>query len=116
MNTSKLPLILALFGLAACCGGAIAQAPKLAVDSGEDGTVYISPNAQSTETSVHTQGGTLGMQRPDGSGAYGGVDTSGMRNTYSAGASTGGNVSFSAGAQSDGKSNSGVKAGVTIKY
>lgn len=116
MNPSKLPLILALLALAACCGSAFAEDPKLAVDSDEEGTVYVSPNAQSTETSVRTQGGTLGMQRPDGSGAYGGVDTSGMRNTYSAGASTGGNVSFSAGAKADGKNNAGVKAGVTIKY
>jgi hypothetical protein len=47
---------------------------------------------------------------------YGGVDTSGIRPNYSLGASTGGNTSFSAGAHSDGKSNAGIKAGVTIKY
>ena len=35
---------------------------------------------------------------------------------YSLGASTGGDVSFSAGAHTDGKDNKGVKAGVTIRY
>jgi hypothetical protein len=32
------------------------------------------------------------------------------------GGSTGGNTSFSAGVESDGKQNNGVKAGITIKY
>ena len=32
------------------------------------------------------------------------------------GGSTGGNVSFSGGVQTDGKNNNGVKAGVTIRY
>ena len=56
------------------------------------------------------------MERPDGSGVNGGVDTAGPRPTYSVGGSTGGKVSITGGAHSDGKNNTGVKAGVTIKY
>lgn len=56
------------------------------------------------------------MQRPDGSGTYIGTDTSMPRPVYSLGGSTGGSLSFNGGVTSDGKSNNGVKAGVTIKY
>jgi len=108
--------ILASLGLAACCAGVLAQPLQVPVESSEQGTVYVSPNVSSTETSARTNGATLGVQRRDGSATYGGVDTSGTRPNYSLGGSTGGNTSFSAGAQSDGKSNTGVKAGVTIKY
>ncbi|KGF78021.1 hypothetical protein IA69_33130, partial [Massilia sp. JS1662] len=78
--------------------------------------IYVSPNLSPTEKSATANGGTLGVQNKDGSGAYGGVDTSNGRPNYSLGASTGGSVSFSAGAHSDGKDNKGVKAGVTIRY
>jgi hypothetical protein len=108
--------ILTFFGLAACCAGVFAQPLKLPVESSEEGTVYVAPNVSSTETSARTNGATIGTQRPDGSGAYGGVDTSGTRPNYSLGASTGGNTSFSAGAHSDGKNNAGIKAGVKIRY
>lgn len=102
----------------ALCGGAVlAQAPKVPILADDKGAVYVEPNVQSTETSAETKGATVGVQRPDGSGAYGGVDTSGTKPAYSVGASTGGNVSFSAGTTTDGKKEStGVKAGVTIKY
>ena len=86
------------------------------MESSEHGTLYVAPNLAPTETSARTNGATIGTQRPDGSGAYGGIDTSTPRPTYSLGASTGGSTSFSAGAHSDGKSNAGIKAGVTIKY
>ena len=108
--------ILASLALAACCAGALAQPLKLPVESSDQGTLYVAPNVSPTETSARTNGATICTQRLDGSGAYGGVDTSGSRPNYSLGASTGGNTSFSAGAHSDGKSNAGIKAGVTIKY
>jgi hypothetical protein len=108
--------ILASLALAACSQGALAQPLRLPVESSEQGTLYVAPNLAPTETSARTNGATIGTQRPDGSGAYGGIDTSTPRPTYSLGASTGGSTSFSAGAHSDGKSNAGIKAGVTIKY
>jgi hypothetical protein len=108
--------ILTFLGLAACCAGALAQPLKLPVESSDQGTLYVAPHVSPTETSARTNGATIGTQRLDGSGAYGGIDTSGARPSYSLGASTGGNTSFSAGAHSDGRSNAGVKAGITIKY
>jgi hypothetical protein len=89
---------------------------KLPVDSSDKGTVYVAPNVTSTETSVNNKGATVGVEHPDGSKTFGGMDTSGVRPTYSAGGATGGKTSFSAEAFSDGKDNAGVKAGVTIKY
>ena len=101
---------------AACCTIAWAEAPKVPLQSNDEGSIYVSPNVSPTEKSATASGGTLGVLNKDGSGAYGGVDTSGTRPNYSLGASTGGDVSFSAGAHSDGKVNKGVKAGVTIRY
>ena len=95
---------------------ALAEPIKLPVDSDDKGTVYVAPNVQSTEKSAQTNGATIGVEKPDGAGTYGGVDTSGERPSYSLGASTGGKTSFSAEATSDGKNNAGVKAGVKIKY
>lgn len=77
--------------------GVLAEEVKIPLNNGEDK-------------------GTVGVQKPDGQAVYGGVDTSTALPTYSAGAATGGDVSFSAGASSDGKKNNGVKAGLTIKY
>jgi len=93
-----------------------AEPIKLPVDNDEKGTVYVAPNVNPTETSATVNGATVGVQRPDGSGTYIGTDTSTPRPTYSLGASTGGNVSLTGGVLSDGKSNNGVKAGITIKY
>ncbi|VTU15131.1 hypothetical protein H6CHR_00129 [Variovorax sp. PBL-H6] len=109
------PLLISL-ALAACCAAALAQTPKLPVESNDEGSIYVSPNLSPTEKAATANGGTLGLQRKDGSGAYGGVDTSGSRPNYSLGASTGGDVSFSAGAHTDGKENMGIKAGVMIRY
>ncbi|MGJ7527345.1 hypothetical protein [Variovorax sp. GB1P17] len=111
-------LILACLSAAALCAAtaAIAEPVKVPIDSDEKGSVYVAPNVTSTEDSAYTKGGTVGVQRPDGSGAYVGTDTSTPRPTYSLGASTGGNVSLTGGVSSDGKTNNGVKAGVTIKY
>jgi hypothetical protein len=111
-------LILAGVGVAACCAAALAVAEpvKLPVDNDDKGTVYVAPNVNPTETSAYTSGATVGVERRDGSGAYVGTDTSTPRPTYSLGASTGGNVSLTGGVSSDGKTNNGVKAGVTIKY
>ncbi len=89
---------------------------KVPLKSNDNGSIYVQPNVSSTEDSVNTKGAVMGVQRKDGSGAYAGVDTGTPKPTYSLGASTGGNTSFSAGVQSDGKENSGVKAGLTIKY
>lgn len=108
--------LLSSLALAAAWTAALAQAPKVPIESNDDGAIYVSPNLSPTEKSATANGATLGVQNKDGSGAYGGVDTSGARPSYSLGASTGGNVSFSAGAHSDGKDNKGVKAGVTIRY
>lgn len=113
MNTSR---ILAM-GLAACTFCAAAEEVKLPIDSDDKGIVYVAPDVVSTQNTVVTQGATVGIQRPDGSTTYGGMNVAGERPTYSIGASTGGDVSFSAGVQSDGrKESAGVKAGVTIKY
>jgi len=111
----KLILVTTL-GLGAAGGAVHAEPVKVPVDNDEKGTVYVAPNVNPTETSATVKGGTVGVLRPDGSGTYIGTDTSMPRPTYSLGASTGGNLSFSGGVQSDGKSNNGVKAGVTIKY
>ena len=108
--------IIAFIGAAACCIGVCAEDLKLPLDSDDKGTVYVNPNLSPTESAVNTKGATVGVERPDGSGVSGGVDTSKERPTYSLGASTGGKRSYSAGAFSDGKNNAGVKAGVTIKY
>lgn len=107
----------ATIGLVAWCSAALATDPiKVPLESNDNGSIYVQPNVSSTEDVVKTQGATMGVQRKDGSGAYAGVDTATPKPTYSLGASTGGNTSFSAGVQSDGKENNGVKAGVTIKY
>lgn len=111
-----LSLFTILCGLALCCAGAFAQTPKVPLQSDEKGTLYVEPKLSPTETSMETQGATVGVQRPDGSGAHTGVDTSGERPTYSVGGSTGGNISFSAGVESDGAEKKGVKAGIEIKY
>jgi hypothetical protein len=105
-----------LICLAAPCGSVFADEIKLPVESGDRGTVYVSPNVNSTEDSVNTKGATVGVERPDGSKTFGGMDTSGEKPTYSAGAETGGKTSFSVEAHSDGKNNTGAKAGVKIKY
>ena len=100
-----------------CAAASLAEPVKVPLASEEGkGTVYVAPNVTSTETSAVTEGATIGVQRPDGAGMYGGMDTSTSRPTYSVGAKTGGDVSFSAGAESDGKDKKAVKAGVTIKY
>lgn len=109
----RLPaLLLALL----CTTLALAQTPKLPIQSDDKGSVYVNPNVSSSDKSIDTRGATVGVEKKDGSGVYGGVDTSTPRPTYSLGGSTGGDVSFSAGATSDGKDSKGVKAGVTIKY
>jgi hypothetical protein len=112
---SKL-IIASCLSAAAWCASAGAEPVKVPVESDDKGTVYVAPNVTSTETSAYTKGATVGVQRPDGSGTYIGTDTSTPRPSYSLGASTGGNMSFSGGVQSDGKANNGVKAGVTVKY
>jgi hypothetical protein len=108
--------IYVLIGSAAVCLCVGAEELKLPLESDEKGTVYVNPNLTPTETSVNTKGATLGVERPDGSGVHGGVDTSSERSTVSVGASTGGKRSYSAEAFSDGKNNAGIKAGVKIKY
>ncbi|MGJ7542139.1 hypothetical protein [Variovorax sp. LT1R16] len=95
----------------------VAEEVKVPIDSNDERIVYVAPHVVSTESTVVTNGATVGVQKPDGSTAYGGMNTAGDRPTYSVGASTGGDVSFSAGVQSDGrKESAAVKAGVTIKY
>jgi len=115
MNNMMRKSILATLGLAACCVTAGAEPLRVPIDNSDKGTVYVDPNLSSTENSANANGGTVGVMRPDGASAYGGVDTSSARPTYSVGASSGGKTSINAGAQSDGKT-TGVKAGVTIKY
>lgn len=94
---------------------ALADTVKLPVES-EQGTVYVAPKVEPTEESARTHGAEVGLQGKDGGGVSGGVDTSKADPDYSVGVSTGGKVSFSASGHSDGKENTGVKAGVTIKY
>lgn len=98
-------------------GGTVAAQPlKVPVDSDDKGTVYVSPNAVSTDDSVRAHGAAVGVVKPDGSEKRVGVDTSTPRPTYSVGGATGGNTSLSVDLLSDGKANAGAKAGVTIKY
>lgn len=108
--------LVASVGLVVCGAGALAQTPKLPLKSDDSGTVYVNPNVTSTEKSMDANGATVGVEHPDGSSKYLGVDTSGNRPTYSLGGSTAGDLSYSAGVFSDGKDKKGVKAGVTLKY
>lgn len=113
MNTHRMLVA----GLAVFATAGFAEELKVPIDSDDKRIVYVTPNVVSTESTVVTNGATIGVQKPDGSTAYGGMNTVGERPTYSVGASTGGDVSFSAGVQSDGrKESAAVKAGVTIKY
>ena len=105
-----------VLGICAACVTALAETPKIPFKSDEQGSLYVSPNVISNDVTTETKGATVGVERKDGSSTYGGVDTAGARPTYSLGGATGGSVSYSAGVQSDGKDNKGVKAGVTIKY
>ncbi len=117
--SKSIPALRALLVLSgmACCTVALAQdAPKVPIQTDDKGSVYVAPNVSSSETSMESKGATVGVQQKDGSGVYTGMDTSTPRPTYSVGGSTGGNTSFSAGVNSDGKENKGVKAGITIKY
>ena len=95
---------------------AVAEEVKVPVETTDKGSMYVAPIVNPTETSATTTGATVGVERKDGSGVKAGIDKSGERPTYSVGGSTGGNTSFSADVQSDGKANTGVKAGITIKY
>jgi hypothetical protein len=111
LAATAVAIVLAGSGVAA-----FSQTPKIPFKSDDQGSLYVSPNVTSNETTTETRGATVGVERKDGGATYGGVDTSGTRPTYSLGGATGGSVSYSAGVQSDGKDNKGVKAGVTIKY
>jgi len=115
MSRSILILILIAFG-AACGATAFADEPKVPVQTDDKGSVYVQPKVHSVDKAATVNGATVGVERKDGSAAYGGVETSGEKPTYSVGGATGGSVSYSAGAHSDGKDNRGVKAGITIKY
>ena len=96
---------------------AFAQSPKLPLKTSDDSIVYVQPNTESTEKSVQTHGGSLGVKGSEGGGAHAGMDTSGQQPIYSIGASTGGDVSFTTDLESDTKKkNAKVKAGVTIRY
>ncbi len=66
---------------AGCTAAALAWAdePKLPVKT-DDGTIlYVAPKIAPTEKSADTLGATIGVQRPSGAAAYGGMDTSGSR-------------------------------------
>lgn len=103
--------------LTACALGAQAEDIKVPIDSDDKRIIYVAPDVAPTGSTVVTNGATVGVQRPDGSTTYGGMNTAGDRPTYSVGASTGGDTSFSAGVSSDGrKESAGVKAGVKIKF
>ncbi|MDA7414862.1 hypothetical protein PGB34_00665 [Xenophilus arseniciresistens] len=99
-------------------GPAQAEDPKLplAHDEHSERTVYIQPRLSPTEDSMHTQGATVGVQAKDGRSAYMGTDRSTAQPRYSVGAESGGDLSFSAGVESDGKEHHGVKAGIRIRY
>ena len=110
------PRTLLAAALLSCSAAAFAEEVKLPVESNDKGSIYVAPMVNPTETSATTTGAAVGVERKDGSGVKAGIDKSGERPTYSVGGSTGGNTSFSADVQSDGKANTGVKAGITIKY
>ncbi|MEJ7687339.1 MAG: hypothetical protein WKG52_10295 [Variovorax sp.] len=92
-----------LFGLAACASGVWAEEVKLPIDSDDKRIIYVAPDVSPTGNAAVTHGATVGVQRPDGSTTYGGMNTAGPRPIFSVGGSTGGDVSFSAGVQSDGR-------------
>lgn len=106
--------------LAAVCLGAAgvahAEDPKLPLSHDEGSTVYVQPKLAPTEDSMRSQGATVGVQGKDGRAAYIGTDTSADRPRYSVGGESGGDLSFSAGVETDGKADHGVKAGVRIRY
>jgi len=99
-----------------CIGLAHAEDPKLPLSHDDRRTVYIQPRLSPTQDSMRSHGATVGMQRPDGRGAYIGTDTSTERPRYSAGGESGGALSFSGGVESDGKDHHGIKAGIRIRY
>lgn len=106
-----------LWSLLASACLARAEEVKVPIDSDDKGIIYVAPDVAPTGSTVVTNGATVGVQRPDGSSTYGGMNTAGERPKYSVGASTGGDTSFSAGVESDGrKESAGVKAGVKIKF
>lgn len=113
---------LGAFGLLAALllgwGAARAEDPKLPLAHDEDPgrTVYLQPRLSPTEDSMHSHGATVGVQNKDGRGAYVGTDTSAEHPKYSVGAESGGDLSFSAGVESNGKDDHGVKAGIKIRY
>lgn len=93
-----------------------AGAGKLPVEKGPTGTVWVNPNisSNSSKSAPALNGGTVGATTSTGKEGYVGIAPSGNNATVSAGGSTGGNPSYSAGAYSDGK-NSGASVGVTIQ-
>ncbi|RYF72066.1 MAG: hypothetical protein EOO29_29005 [Comamonadaceae bacterium] len=102
--------------MACALGAAQAEDPKLPLKLDEEATVYVQPKLAPTEESMRSEGATVGVQAKDGRKAYIGTDTSAERPRYSVGGESGGNLSFSAGVDSDGKADHGVKAGVRIRY
>ncbi|MBU1359773.1 MAG: hypothetical protein KJ901_13585 [Gammaproteobacteria bacterium] len=116
MQVPNLIAALALVASAAGASAVLADTPKIPVDSGDQGTVYVTPNVAPNETSAEVHGATMGVQRPDGAGLYSGMDTAGPRPLYSVGAESGGNVSLNFGVESDGKERNTAKAGIKIKY
>ncbi len=109
--------IVLLWGLLAGAFLAQAEEVKVPIDSDDKRIIYVAPEVAPTGSTVVTNGASVGIQRPDGSTTYGGMNTAGDRPMYSVGASTGGDTSFSAGVSSDGrKESAGVKAGVKIKF
>ena len=95
-----------------------AEDPKVPLSHDEDAgrTIYLQPRLSPTQDSMHSHGATVGVQNKDGRAAYIGTDTSAERPLYSVGGESGGDLSFSAGVESDGKDKHGVKAGVRIRY
>jgi len=108
--------LLFTLGMLAWGGAALAEEPRLPIESDDKGSVYVAPIVTPTETAAQTNGAKLGVENKDGSGSAIGVDTSTQRPVYSIEKKTGGDVSFDSGLSTDGKANNGVKAGVTIKY
>ena len=92
-----------LLSLLAGASLARAEEVKVPIDSDDKRIIYVAPDVAPTGSTVVTNGATVCFQGPYGSTTYGGINTAGDRPTYSVGASTGGDTSFSAGVSSEGR-------------
>lgn len=110
-------LALPAFALLAVASlAARAEDPKIPLTSDDKATVYVEPSVSSTETTMESDGATVGVQKTDGASAHAGMTTDGKQPEYKVGASTGGDVALTVDVKTDTKKKQSVEAGVKITY